>query len=186
MFREAQRPRSLTRITCTVILLQQSPVPVKPVLCRRETDSLKDLLLLRHGKSDWGASYEADHDRPLAPRGRSAARLIGSFLASVGPVPELILSSSAVRARTTAELVKESGPLPSDIISTSQLYGAEPASILDLIRRHEDSIETLLLAGHNPAWESLAHHLIGGGELRFPTGALARIKWLLLSLLKRH
>ena len=132
--------------------------------------------MLRHGKSDWGASYDSDHDRPLAPRGRLAARLIGSFLASVGPIPELILSSSATRARNTAEIAKESGHWPGEIITMSQLYGAGPASVIELIRQQEDSIETLMLVGHNPTWESLAHHLIGGGDLRFPTAALAQIK----------
>ena len=138
---------------------------------------MKNLLLLRHAKSDWGVYYETDHDRPLSPRGKSAARLIGSYLASVGPLPEVILTSSALRAKTTAEMAKESGSWPSSIVSSRDLYGAEPESILHLLQQQEDSIETLMLVGHNPTWESLAHLLIGGGSLRFPTGALARIKF---------
>jgi phosphohistidine phosphatase len=105
-----------------------------------------------------------------------AARLIGSFLASVELVPEIILSSSAVRARNTAEIVKESGNWSTPIITLNQLYGAGPASILELIRQQDNTIGKLMLVGHNPTWESLAHHLIGGGDLRFPTAALARIK----------
>jgi len=137
---------------------------------------LKNLLLLRHGKSDWGTSYETDHDRPLTARGRSAARLIGAFLASVGPLPELILTSSAVRALTTAELAKESGEWSGLIVSSRELFGAGPESIVHLVQQQEDSVKTLMLVGHNPTWESLAHLLIGGGNLRFPTGTLACIK----------
>jgi phosphohistidine phosphatase len=137
---------------------------------------MKDLLLLRHGKSDWGASFQTDHDRPLANRGRSAAHQIGSFLAAVGPVPQLILTSSALRAKDTAELAKEGGNWPSLIVTTSQLYETGPLPILDLLRQQKDEIDTIMLVGHNPTWEDLAHHLIGGGHFRFPTAALARIR----------
>ncbi|MGW8181496.1 MAG: SixA phosphatase family protein [bacterium] len=138
---------------------------------------MKNLLLLRHAKSDWGVFFETDHDRPLSPRGRSAARLIGSYLASTGPLPDLILTSSALRARTTAEKAKESGSWPSSIVYSRDLYEAAPESILHLLQQQEDSIGTLMIVGHNPTCESLAHLLIGGGSLRFPTGALARIKF---------
>jgi len=137
---------------------------------------LKNLLLLRHAKSDWGGDYDTDHERPLARRGRSAARLVGSFLTSVGPIPEVILTSTAVRAQTTAELAKASGRWSSLIVPSRDFYGAGPGSVLQLIQQQEDSIKTLMLVGHNPTWESLAHLLIGGGNLRFPTGALARIR----------
>ena len=143
----------------------------------KATTSMKNLLLLRHAKSDWGVSYETDHDRPLSARGRSAAQSIGSYLASVGPLPEVILTSSAIRARTTAELAKESGGWPSVIVSLRELYEAGPESIVQLVQQQEDSISTVMLVGHNPTWEHLSHLLIGGGSLRFPTGALARIKF---------
>lgn len=138
---------------------------------------MKNLLLLRHAKSDWGVSFETDHDRPLSLRGKAAARLIGSYLASAGPLPEVILTSSAVRARTTAEMAKESGSWPGNIVYSRDLYEAAPESILHLLQQQEDSIETVMMVGHNPTWESLAHLLIGGGSLRFPTAALARIKF---------
>jgi phosphohistidine phosphatase len=137
---------------------------------------LKNLLLLRHGKSDWGASFATDHDRPLATRGEAAAKLIGTFLARVGPLPDLILSSSAVRALTTAQLAKKSGRWSSQVLSNRSLYGAGPEFILELIKQQDDAVKTLMVVGHNPTWELMAHLLIGGGNLRFPTGALARIK----------
>ncbi len=138
---------------------------------------MKNLILLRHGKSDWGSSHATDHDRPLAARGQSAARLIGTFLKLVGPLPELILTSSALRAQATAELAKNHGKWPSEVVSSDVLYEADLELIVRLVQQQEDSIETLLLVGHNPTWEGLAQFLIGGGTLRFPTGALSLISF---------
>ncbi len=72
---------------------------------------MKTLLLMRHAKSDWDADYESDHDRPLNDRGLKSARLMGRVLADEGLVPDLIISSTALRARTTAELATETREL---------------------------------------------------------------------------
>jgi phosphohistidine phosphatase len=70
---------------------------------------VKTLYLLRHAKSDWNNAFDGDHDRPLAPRGIEAAERVGRVLAAAGEIPDRILTSSAVRARTTVELAAESG-----------------------------------------------------------------------------
>ena len=70
---------------------------------------MKTLLVMRHAKSDWGAPLGDDHERPLADRGVKAARRMGCFLTDSGSVPQLVISSTAVRARTTAELAAEPG-----------------------------------------------------------------------------
>jgi len=156
-------------------ILLQNRTESSPI--RKEGRTLKNILLLRHGKSDWEASYTTDHDRPLAARGRSAAGLIGVFLARVGPLPQLVLTSSAVRARSTAELAKANGKWSSPIISSQDLYEAGPESIMQLVKQQKSSVETLMLVGHNPVWEDLGGLLIGGGKIRFPTGGLALIKF---------
>jgi phosphohistidine phosphatase len=73
-------------------------------------------------------------------------------------------------------MAKESGQWSSIIVPSREFYGVGPGSVLEIVQHQEDSIKTLMLVGHNPTWESLAHLLIGGGNLRFPTGALARIR----------
>jgi len=69
----------------------------------------KQLMLLRHGKSDWSADYQLDLDRPLAKRGKKAARAVGMFLDKTGQTPELILQSPARRASQTLAHAIEAG-----------------------------------------------------------------------------
>ena len=76
---------------------------------------MRQLLVLRHGKSDWDADYRGDHERPLASRGRRAAAAVGRFLAAAGPMPDRVLSSSAVRALSTVRLAAEAGRWPPPI-----------------------------------------------------------------------
>jgi phosphohistidine phosphatase len=135
---------------------------------------MKILLLLRHGKSDWTADL-ADHDRPLAPRGRDAAGRIGRFLADLGQVPERVVSSTAVRARDTAKRAAKVGEWVPEIETTDEFYGIDPDRLLAWIHGVEEPAGSLLLVGHQPTWSMFAEGLIGGGNLRFPTAALARI-----------
>lgn len=135
------------------------------------------LYLLRHGKSDWEAPSGDDHDRPLAPRGRRAAELIGRFLQWVGDPPGRVISSSALRARSTAELAAESAGWECPLDLTRSIYEARPEDILEAIRRRGDRVESLLVVGHEPSLSQLASLLIGGGQLRLPTASLACIRF---------
>jgi len=136
---------------------------------------VKTLLLLRHGKSDWASDRDGDHERPLAPRGVRAARLMGRYLAALGQLPDAVLSSSAVRARETVRLARDAGGWKVDTRTTDGLYAASPEEVLQHVRQCDDECERLLLAGHEPTWSMLAGQLVGDGRLRFPTAALARI-----------
>jgi phosphohistidine phosphatase len=136
---------------------------------------VKTLMLLRHGKSDWGSDYDGDHERPLAPRGVRAARLMGRYLSALGQAPDAVLSSSAVRARETVRLAGEEGGWNVETRTTEHLYAASPEEVLEQVRECDDAAQCLLLAGHEPTWSMLAGQLVGDGHLRFPTAALARI-----------
>ncbi|MGO9960733.1 MAG: SixA phosphatase family protein [Solirubrobacteraceae bacterium] len=133
----------------------------------------KHLLLLRHAKSSWDDPRLADHDRPLAARGRKAAKLIGAHLRAKRTVIDLVLCSSAQRARETLDLVAPTGQIEID----SGLYGASAGQLLERVRRVPDQVEAVILIGHNPAIQDLTAELVAGaGELAgapFPTGALA-------------
>lgn len=135
----------------------------------------KHLLLFRHAKSDWASAAESDHARPLAKRGVSTARAMGQILTAAGQVPDLVVTSSAVRAQTTVEIARTAGKWKCPVETTDALYDADAASVLEEIRALPKSTTTVLLAGHEPTWSDLASFLIGGGNLRFPTAALARI-----------
>ena len=137
----------------------------------------RQLILFRHGKSDWGASYREDHDRPLAPRGIKAGRIMGRLLAESGRLPDLVISSSAVRARTTVELAAEAGRWPCPIEISGDLYDTDAGAVLSVIRSLPDDKSAVLLAGHEPTTSSLAEALIGGGHLRVPTAAMLKIRF---------
>ena len=119
----------------------------------------RTLLLLRHGKSGYPDGVR-DHDRPLATRGISEAGLAGRWLRDRGLVPELTLSSSAVRARETAEATGLDAP----IHVRPAVYDAVPAEILAEIRSVSDDVTTLLVVGHAPGLPGLAVELAGSGS----------------------
>ena len=135
----------------------------------------KCLLLLRHAKSSWDDPALADHDRPLAPRGRRAAQLIGEHLRRERVPVSLVICSSALRARETLELV---GP-PGEVRIEPQLYGASAEQLLKRVRQLPEKVDTVMLVGHNPGIQELAVRLAGedaglAGQ-KFPTGALSTL-----------
>lgn len=133
---------------------------------------MKTLLLLRHGKSDWGADYGNDHERPLKRRGRKDAARVGRYLAAHGPLPDLCVTSTAVRARTTLQLAREAGGWEAPVEETVALYHAMPGDVLKVIARVDDGVGTLLLAGHEPTLSEAIGRLTGGA-VEMPTAALA-------------
>ncbi len=137
---------------------------------------MKQVVLLRHAKSDWSAgSRQSDHERPLNARGRTAAKRMGAFLANVGQIPDLVITSSAVRARTTAELAAKAGSWEVPIEVTDALYATSMERALREIECCDDAVESVLLVGHEPTWSALAGLLMGGAPPRFPTGAMIRL-----------
>ncbi|MDX1440002.1 MAG: histidine phosphatase family protein [Rubricoccaceae bacterium] len=136
---------------------------------------MKTIILFRHGKSDWDAPFGHDHERPLAKRGVRDAKRMGRFLAEAGPLPDLCITSTAVRARTTVELAHEAGEWLAEIRATEQLYHAGAQEVLNLARSVSAETTTLLLAGHQPTWSVTIERLIGGGSVTVPTAAMARI-----------
>src|SRR4029453_10627238 len=113
---------------------------------------MKTLYLFRHGKSDWEGDDGNDHERPISKRGEKAARAMGKFLAQAGRVPDSIVTSSAVRARTTVEIAARAGGWKAPVRTTRALYEAAPEAVLEEVRAEADGTETLLLAGHEPTW----------------------------------
>lgn len=139
------------------------------------------LSLLRHAKSSWQEKGQTDFDRPLAPRGRKAAPRMGQWLRAHELVPDKVLCSTALRTRQTAELVFERDKQKPEIVFEAALYLAEPATLLEHIRKTARATGHLMLIGHNPGLQDLALELIGqvpsadAQALRekFPTAGLA-------------
>lgn len=135
------------------------------------------LLILRHGKSSWKDLSLDDHDRPLKKRGKRDARHVGAFLRERELIPDLILTSSAKRARATTKQVLKGGEFKSDVPveKHQRLYHAEPEVILDVLQGTADRERRVMIVGHNPGLEDLVELLVGEWY-RMPTAALAEIR----------
>jgi phosphohistidine phosphatase len=135
---------------------------------------LKTLFLLRHAKSSWADEDLADIERPLKERGRKAAATIGRFLRKERVNPDLVLSSCAVRARETIDIVLKAAKLRTEIRYDERIYEASPLRLLEVILQIDSDRKSVLLVGHNPGMEELLQLLTGNVE-HMPTAALAKI-----------
>lgn len=136
-----------------------------------------NLLLMRHAKSSRDQPGLRDFDRPLAGRGLKDASKIGAFLKKSGYIPDQIISSSALRARQTTQLLSEAaGVLPDNIIWNEDLYFSSADAYLTAIHQLGNASDKLMLIGHNPLMEEvLAQLTISGSDspFVFPTAAVA-------------
>ncbi len=145
---------------------------------------MKTLVLLRHAKSSWDDDSLPDHSRPLAPRGRRAAPAVAARLRELGVLPDLVVSSTSQRTRETVQLALEHlGDAAVDF--DEGLYLAGPSHMLRSIRSTSESVETLILVGHNPGMHEIAialtdrEHSTAAARLdaKFPTAAVAVVEF---------
>ena len=145
---------------------------------------LPELLLLRHAKSDWKDKSLNDFDRPLAPRGRRAAPLVGRYIAAEGLEPDFVLCSTARRAVETLDLILTALASKPEISYLKTLYLAPPSRLLAVLRRQSPDRSRIMVVAHNPGLHHLAVELAGAGPSpaaarlaeKFPTAALARFQ----------
>ena len=135
---------------------------------------MKTLLVLRHAKSSWNDPALDDHERPLNKRGRRDAPRMGELVREYRLMPDVVISSDAVRARLTAEAVAEAARYAGEILLDPHLYLACPADILSLLPTVRENAETVMIVGHNPGLEKLVEQLTGERP-DLPTAALAQI-----------
>lgn len=149
---------------------------------------MKTVYLLRHAKSEWADPGLQDHDRPLNARGRDAAPKMAAYLKAERYHPELVLCSTARRTVETFDLIKKALGPEVEAKFEEGLYLAEQRQLLERLHWIDDVVKTVMLIGHNPGLEQLAHALCASPEdpaeeklqkrmrEKFPTCALAVIK----------
>ncbi len=144
---------------------------------------MKSLTLLRHAKSGWDDPVIRDFDRPLNARGCRAARTVGEEMKAQGLAFDLVIASPARRvSETLREIAGGYGAL--DANYDQRLYLASAATLLDVVRHAPDSVDRLMLVGHNPGMEELALRLALRDrdalrreiEIKYPTGTVAEIE----------
>ena len=136
---------------------------------------MRTLLVLRHAKSSWKHADLSDHARPLNKRGERDAPTIGRLLRMKRLLPSVMLSSSANRARRTAEEVAEWSGFAGTVQLEPRLYLADPATIVDVVRHSGADARRLMVVGHNPGLEQLVAQLTGVTE-PLPTATLVQIQ----------
>ena len=120
-----------------------------------------NLMLMRHGKSDWESDAPDDFSRPLTDRGVRSAERMGEVLRDLELVPDIVISSTAKRARSTAELARITGGWPCRLVLEDTLYGASFMEVLEVAASHGGDAERVMLVGHEPTWSLTVHHLTG-------------------------
>lgn len=142
---------------------------------------MKTILLLRHAKSDWGDPELSDFDRPLAKRGLKDAPLVGEVVKQYDHIPDLILSSPALRAKETAELVAEACGYKKSIEWVETFYTGGCDESFSTLQGLPDTVERVMVIGHNPTMEELAATLLSADmdeewrdewAIRMPTSGL--------------
>ena len=142
------------------------------------------LFVLRHAKSSWDDPGLPDHERPLAPRGQRAVKLLAQHVREARIDPDLVLCSSARRTQETLEGVAP----PGERSIEPELYSASAEDWLERLRGVPDKVESVMVVGHNPALQILVVHLafddgpptveppyLSDVQGKFPTGALATL-----------
>jgi len=135
---------------------------------------MRTLLLMRHAKSSWDDPRLDDHDRPLNKRGQRDAPRMGTLLQDEGIIPDRIISSSALRARQTAELLAPACGFSGGIDVTPNLYHADEQDWSGQIRQIPGETSTALCIGHNPGLEDFLATAVGH-YIRMPTAAIAQL-----------
>lgn len=139
---------------------------------------MKTLYLVRHAKSSWKHEGLSDFERPLNARGRHDAPAMGELMVEKGCVPELIYSSPATRAITTARLMAEAMNIPVHEISiVSYLYEAMRDDYLDLVYTLPDTASAVMIVGHNPTTTVIAEYLTDEDIRDVPTCGIVAIQF---------
>jgi len=131
---------------------------------------MKELFIIRHAKSSWENSSLRDFDRPLNKRGKRDAPRMAKVLSDMEYNPDLIISSPANRAITTAKTIAKGIDFPQERIQERmEIYGASVSGMLDLINKIDDKHNRVYLFGHNPTFTMLAEFLSGEYFGNLPT-----------------
>ena len=136
---------------------------------------MKSIILFRHAKSDWNATYSSDHQRPINQRGIKASKLMGSYLAKINEIPDLIISSSALRALQTMENAISAGKWESKITVKKEVYHASVSTLIHLIKRTKNIYSNICIIGHEPTFSYFLKSITDESVFKFPTATMAKI-----------
>ncbi len=139
---------------------------------------MKKIFIVRHAKSSWDSPYLDDYDRPLNKRGKDNAPEMGRRLASRKVLPDLIISSPANRAFSTATSIAAKISFPVNEIRKEPLfYHGTIENIISIVRNVDNTVESLMIFGHNPGLTNLTNYLSGSDIYNIPTCGITEIEF---------
>ncbi len=137
---------------------------------------MKKVYLIRHAKSSWKDSLQSDFERPLSKRGKADAPLMGAKLKGKKIVPDIIYSSPAVRAKTTAEIIAKKVGFEKEIVFKKDIYEASVSTLHKILTKIADKKSVAFLFGHNPSLNELAEKYLNFNE-NIPTCGVVEIEF---------
>ena len=136
---------------------------------------MKSILVFRHAESSQGVNYPIDHDRPLTNQGIEDATRMGIYIKKNKIIPDLIISSSANRALSTAKIANKSGGWDLEIIIEPNIYGGNPSFLINLINNQDDKYASICLFGHEPNFSSFIEKCTNIDYINLSTASAAKI-----------
>ena len=139
---------------------------------------MKSVILFRHGKSDWDTNYDHDYNRPLSKRGIRDAKKIGKFLSKKMEVPDLIISSKALRTKNTIKLAVENGGWSAGIKYEKSIYGASLEELINILKEQDNKYQCICLVGHEPIFSLFIEKVKSQSITKFPTAAIGKVSFV--------
>ena len=135
---------------------------------------MKKLYIIRHAKSSWSDDTLDDFERPLNKRGKENAPMMGQKLKEMGVMPDIIISSPAQRAKSTAKMIAKEIKYTKDIIFNQDIYESDVSTLHEILTGVADEYGTLFLVGHNPSLNMLAQYYVDFNQ-NIPTSGVVEI-----------
>ena len=143
---------------------------------------LRNICFVRHAKSSWDEPHLADIERPLNKRGERDAPFMATKMVELQITPDLIVTSPAIRARTTARIFADAAELHSkNFIIEDMLYGADVSGIVKLVQEVDDDVRSIFVFGHNPTMTIMANCFAGVDIDNVPTCGVLQAKTMVSS-----
>ena len=135
---------------------------------------MKTIILFRHGQTANG-DFNRDIDRPLSLTGIKDVKKMGLYLSQKEDVPDIVISSPALRTKTTAEIAITNGKWNCPMHIEAGIYGGAPYFILNLAKNQNDDLSSICLIGHEPNFSSFIALTTNDKYQKFPTASMAKV-----------
>ena len=141
---------------------------------------MKTIILFRHGKSDMINHLLNDHDRPLTNEGINETEKMGDYLFKKNEIPDIVISSTAKRAKHTTEVAMNSGKWKSSIAFDNIIYSGSTDDLLMIIKKQNNKHDSICIVGHEPKFSNFVNLSINTEHTYFPTATMAKINFEVL------